>query len=202
MKRLFLIALVLIAFSLSGCGPSIKNADSQGTQIICFGDSITFGQGAKKGGDYPAYLREMVKRDVINEGISGETTEEGLDRIEEDVLERDPYLVIIEFGANDYFKKVPQQETLDNLEQMVSRVQGEGAMVAVCDISGGAIMGAYNIYHKELKRLARRKGAIFIPYLMKGILQDPSLKSDQIHPNAEGYKIIAKRVYEAIEPYL
>jgi lysophospholipase L1-like esterase len=202
MRKHFLIILILIAFIFSGCGPSVKNTDSRGAQIICFGDSITYGQGARDGEDYPSRLREMVGRDVINAGIPAETTEDGLRRIKEDVLDEDPYLVIIEFGANDYFRKVPEKEILDNLEQMISLVQQEGAMVAVCDVSGGAIMGVYDIYHDELKRLAERKGAIFIPSLMKGILQDPALKSDSIHPNAKGYKIIAERVYKAIKPYL
>ena len=202
MKKHLLVTLVLTAVFLSGCGSSVKNTGSRGTQIICFGDSITYGQGARDGEDYPSRLREMVERDVINAGIPGETTEEGLRRIKEDVLDGDPYLVIIEFGANDYFRKVPEKDMLDNLEQMISLVQQEGAMVAVCDVSGASVMGVYDIYHDELKRLAGRKGAIFIPYLMKGILQDPGLKSDPIHPNAKGYKVIAERVYKAIKPYL
>ena len=76
-------------------------------------------------------------------------------------------------------------------------------MTALCDASGGSSMlGAFNIYHKDMKKLARETGSIFIPHAMKGIIQNTSLKVDRFHPNAEGNKIIAERVYKNIKPYL
>jgi acyl-CoA thioesterase-1 len=202
MKRLLLSLTLVLTLAVPGCGTPVKNAGNPGSSIICYGDSITYGPRAVEGGDYPSYLALMVDREVINAGGSGDTTEDGLDRLETDVLEEDPYLVIIEFGANDYFKGIPKEETLDNLEEMILLVQEKGAMTALCDVSGGDILGVYDIYHKDLKRLAARTGSIFIPYLMKDIIQDASLKSDQMHPNAKGYEIVAERVYRAIEKYL
>ena len=202
MKRLLLSLTLVLTLAVPGCGTQVKNTGNQGSSIICFGDSITYGQGAIEGEDYPSCLARMVKREVINAGVPGDTTEDGLDRMGIDVLAEAPYLVIIEFGANDYFKNMSKEETLENLEEMILIIQEKGAMTALCDVSGGAVLGVYNVYHKDLKRLAARTGSIFIPYLMKDIIQDASLKSDQMHPNAKGYEIVAGRVYRATEKYL
>ena len=82
---------------------------------------------------------------------------------------------------------------------MIERIQNAGAMAAVVDISNGFIMRGY---HRRYKALAAETQAIFIPNLFKGIMTNPSLKSDSIHPNAQGYRIIAQRVYGVINPFL
>ncbi|MFQ5952194.1 MAG: GDSL-type esterase/lipase family protein [Candidatus Omnitrophota bacterium] len=199
LKLFFIFALILIC----GCAPAIKNIDSQGTNIICFGDSITYGSGVERGEDYPSRLAELLGREVINAGRGGDTTEDALMRVDSDVLENDPYIVIVEFGANDYLRDLPKDKALENLREVISRIQDEGAMTALFDASGGSsLLGAYNIYHKDMKRLARETGSIFIPHVMEGIMRKASLKVDRFHPNAEGYRIIAERVYNAIKPYL
>ncbi|MGB2631288.1 MAG: arylesterase [Candidatus Omnitrophota bacterium] len=203
MLRIISISLILFCLCIHGCGPSVRNIDSQGTNIICFGNSITYGSGVEDGQDYPSRLQELTDRDVINAGIPGDTTEGGLKRIDEDVLDNDPYLVIIELGANDYLQGLPKDKAFNNLKKMIERIQDEGAMTALCDVSGGSsFLEAYSIYHEDMKKLAGETGSIFMPHVMKGIIQKPSLKSDNIHPNAEGYEIIAERVYKAIKPHL
>jgi lysophospholipase L1-like esterase len=188
---------------ISGCAPAIKNTDSQGTEIICFGDSITYGSGVERGKDYPSYLSELIGEDVINAGKGGDTTADALRRLENDVLSQDPYLVIVEFGANDYLRSLPKDKAIENLRTLITRIQDEGSMTALCDVSGGSsILGAFNIYHKDMKKLARETGSIFIPHVLKGVIQNTSLKVDRFHPNAEGYKMIAGKVYKAIKPYL
>ncbi|MGD2279410.1 MAG: GDSL-type esterase/lipase family protein [Candidatus Omnitrophota bacterium] len=176
--------------------------DSEGTNIICFGNSITYGSGVERGQDYPSLLGDLLGEEVINAGVGGDTTRDALKRLDEDVLDNDPYLVIVELGANDYFKGVPKEEAVKNMETIITRIQEEGAMTAICDVSAGSAFGIHDVYHDELKKMARRTGSIFIPYLMKGILQKPSLKMDNLHPNAEGYRIFSKRVYRAIKPYV
>jgi len=195
----FIMFFLALSF-LPGCArKEIVNIYSNGESIVCFGDSITFGYGANKGEDYPAYLARLVKTEVINSGIDGDTSQEGLKRVDTDVLDRKPFLVIIEFGGNDFLRKVPKEATLENIGKMVDRVQAAGAMAAVVDISAGMLLGDYRA---GLYKLARAKGAIYIPSIFKGIITNPNLKSDFIHPNAEGYKVIAGRVYKAILPYL
>lgn len=191
----------LVAFvGLTGCAKKeIKNINSQGTNIICFGDSITFGYGVQPGEDYPAILTKMVKSPVINAGIDGDTTTEALKRLKSDALERDPFLVIIEFGGNDFLRNTPKEVTLNNIREMVEIVQKAGAMAAIADISAGLFFAEYR---KALKDIAREKQAIFIPSILSGIITDPQMKSDFMHPNAEGYKLVAVRICRFVRPYL
>jgi lysophospholipase L1-like esterase len=195
----FSYAAIIILLFCCGCSPRIAHLDSKGKTVICFGDSITEGMGAGPGEDYPSVLSGMIGRPVINAGVSGNTTSDALKRIDTDVLARDPRLVIVILGANDFFQKVPKAETFANLAKIVEKVQARGAAVAIGVVKIGWIG---DVYTKELKRIARERGAVFIPDVMKGILSDPELKSDQIHPNGAGYKIIAERVYKAVAPLL
>ena len=199
----FFVAFGLLAFLVAlaaGCvKKEIKNLDSKGSRIICFGDSITFGYGVNPGEDYPAALSKLSDIPVINAGIDGDTTSEAIKRIQADVLERDPLLVIIEFAGNDFLRKVPQQETVSNISRMVDMVQAKGAMVAIVDISAGMFLAEYRL---AFRKLADEKDTIFIPGILNGIITNPSLKSDFLHPNAKGYKIIAQKIYRDILPYL
>jgi len=177
----------------------IKNVYSKGKSIVCFGDSITFGYGADPGGDYCSALAKMTTFEVINAGIDGDTTTEALKRIDSDVLSRDPLLVIVEFGGNDFLRKVPEEVTLNNMREMIDKIHAKGAMVAVVDISAGMLLKQY---YGAFRNLTREKDAIFIPRLLSGIITNPSLKSDFIHPNSAGYNVIAHRIYRIILPYL
>ncbi len=201
MSRCILKTGIFIALIFSaGCGRSnVLNLESRGENIICFGDSITRGLGVEVGESYPAYLAKMTNYPVINAGISSELSAEGLKRLSGDVLARHPLLVIIEFGGNDYMSPTTLGETIKNIEKMIKLIQAGGAMVAVVDISNIMFMGEYR---QELERLSKKYQAIFIPRVLEDIVTNEKLKSDSIHPNAKGYKIIAYRVYRGIIPYL
>ncbi len=188
----------LIIFS--GCAKrEIKNADSKGKVIICFGDSLTFGYGANLGEDYPAELAKLVKLPVINAGGDGDTTFIALERLDNDVLAKNPRLVIVEFCGNDFLKKIPKEDTVKNLSKIIDRIQEKGAMVALVDISSGMF---FQEYRRAFKKLAAEKRAIFIPVVLSKIITNPSMKSDFFHPNARGYRIIARRIYQAVSPYI
>lgn len=197
----FTLALLVLYFNfISGCTKrQIRNIDSRGTNIICFGDSLTFGYGAETKESYPVVLSKMIQNPVINAGIDGDTSSEALKRLDSDVLERDPLLVIIEFGGNDFLRKIPREDTVNNIKEMIEMIQAKGAMVAIVDISAGIFLGEYR---QAFYNLAIEKGAIFIPRVLSGILTNPSLKSDFLHPNAEGYKIVAQCVYRGVFSYL
>ena len=200
-NRLWFIGLLVYwLIGLAGCArQEIKNIDSRGANIICFGDSVTFGYGAGPGEDYPAALAKILAEPVFNSGIDGDTTTEALRRLDSDVLERDPLLVIIEFGGNDFLRKIPATVTANNVKEMVRRCQDKGAMVALADISAGLLLKEYR---SAFLQIARETGSIFIPGVFGGILTNPHLKSDFIHPNGSGYQVIAQRVYRGILPYL
>ncbi|HNW39503.1 MAG TPA: GDSL-type esterase/lipase family protein [Candidatus Omnitrophota bacterium] len=192
---------ILFLFILNGCGakPEIANLAAKGENIICFGDSITFGYGANPGEDYPAGLSKLLSFPVINAGVDGDTTFEALERLENDVLSKDPKLVIVEFCGNDFLRKISKKNTVENLGIIIDRIQQAGAMVALVDISAGAF---FQEYRQAFKKLAAQKKAIFIPVLLNKIITNPAMKSDFFHPNARGYQMIAKRVYQVIVPYL
>ncbi len=193
--------LFVFMFLLNGCvAKKVKNIDSLGKNIICFGDSITFGAGSESNKNYPVFMSNMILGiRVVNSGIDGDTTREALKRLETDVLSKNPLLVIIELGGNDFLHKIPLDETVKNVEEMVKSIQAKGAIVALVDISIGLIMSEYGI---EYRRLSDKYSTIFIANLFHGILTDLELKSDFLHPNSRGYQIIAHRVYRAILPYL
>ena len=107
--------------------------------------------------------------------------------------------MIVEFCGNDFLKKIPRQETVRNLALIIERIQNKGAMVALVDISSGFFLQEYR---EAFKKLAAQKKAVFIPVLLNKIITNPAMKSDFFHPNARGYKIIAKRIYQVISAYI
>jgi acyl-CoA thioesterase I len=200
-KREFLTIAITPLLLLCGCvNSTIANLGSMGTAIICFGDSITYGKGSGGAGrDYPAVLARMTRIPVINSGINSDTTGEALKRLQTDVIDRDPLIVIIEFGGNDFLGKTPREETIRNIEQMIQQLEKKGIMVALADISTNFFMEEYG---RDFRQLSRKYGTILITGLLEGIIANPDLQSDQIHPNGKGYAIIAHRVYRGIIPYL
>jgi len=196
----FVIGYWLLVIGLAGCAKKeIKNINSKGENIICFGDSITFGYGVNPGEDYPSDLAKMLNMPVINAGLDADTSSGGLQRIDAEVLEKDPLLVIIEFGGNDFLKKIPLEKTVKNIETMIQKIQEKGAMVALVDVRMGFVMRDYG---SQYKRLSRKYQTIFTEPALSGIITNPQLKSDFFHPNADGYKLIAQRIYRSIIPYL
>ncbi len=195
-----IIAIILFSTLLTGCGkPEIKNFNNKGAGIICFGDSITFGYGAGPGEDYPTALGKLIKSPIVNAGVDGDTTITALERLENDVLAKNPRLVIVEFCGNDFLKKIPIETTIKNLTQIIQRIQENGSMVALVDISAGMF---FQEYRGAFKKLASQKKAIFIPEVLYKLITNPAMKSDFFHPNAAGYQVVAKRIYQVIAPYI
>ena len=201
---IFFLIIILICFAafillIKDKQAYVKNIDSQGDNIVCFGNSLTLGYGASPGKSYPDILRDKLEMQVINAGVNGDTTIEALERLERDVLRHDPRLVIVEFGGNDFLRKVPKETTIKNLEEIVREIQGAGAMVVLVEVRTG-LLGNY--YVKNFERIAKENEALFIPDVLKGILSDFELKHDAIHPNDKGYAIMAERILRKIKPLL
>ncbi len=191
--------LTVILFSFVACGQNMpKNYPNTNTDIIAFGDSLTYGYGAGKDESYPDYLSQMLDREIVNLGISGDTSAMGLARIKE-IENYSPYMVLVEFSANDFFRQIPKEQTEKNLRQMVEYLQKLGAIVVLVDTGGAYPMGTYT---KIQKKLAKEYNTLFVPGILDGVYNKKSLKSDQVHPNAEGYKIVAQKVNKVIKNYL
>ncbi|MBI2365943.1 MAG: arylesterase [Deltaproteobacteria bacterium] len=194
--------LLIVPFLLS-CGGEgydrIRNLRSAGQTIICFGDSLTEGVGASQGEDYPSVLSRLIAAPVVNAGHRGDTTADALNRLARDVLEKNPRLVILLLGGNDFLRQVPAGDTRKNLETIVQRIQERGAMVVITGMKLGLFTDEYGAM---MENIAEKFGALLVPQVTKGILTDSKLKSDPIHPNGAGYRLIAERVAEKVKPLL
>ena len=176
----------------------VKNAGQSVDVIVAFGDSLTAGKGAgKETNAYPAVLAELTGKTVLNMGLSGETAVHAPQRLPE-VLAARAQMVLIEFGANDHMRSMRREDAVAAVAQIVDAVQASGAIAVIVD-TGGPGMGAYS---EAYKKLAKEKQAVFVPGIVRGIFRKQEYKSDLIHPNAAGYRIVAQKVYNAIKPYL
>jgi lysophospholipase L1-like esterase len=169
----------------------VKNLESRGSSVIAFGDSLTAGYGASAGEDYPSRLSAMSGVPVVNAGKSGDTTESALARIENDVLTGNPRIVIVGLGGNDFLNGMAIQSTEANLRTIVRKIQGTGAMAILL---GFRFPGLTANYEDMYERVASEEGCLLVDGTLKGILTDPALRSDQIHPNARGYDLMAQRM--------
>lgn len=195
----FLFGFILCACDRGGDVSSIRNLQSQGETVVCFGDSLTEGFGAGRGEDYPSILASHLGMRVLNAGERGDTTTAALGRLERDVLQHNPRLVIVLLGGNDFLRQVPLEETKKNLEEIVRRIQQQGAMVAIAGLRLGLFTDEYGRIYQEI---ARKYRALYIPEVLKGILSNSQLKSDSIHPNGAGYRLVAERVFRSVRPLL
>lgn len=191
MGALFLIIGYRFIFS----GPQAKKDVLPSGPLICFGDSLTYGTGTEKGMDYPSQLSKMVSKPVVNAGIPGNPTAQALKRLEQDVLSKSPALVLITLGGNDLKNGVAKEIAFGNLKIIVETIQEHGARVVIGGIKFPLRDRGFG---KGYRKLADQTGAFLIPNILKGIMGNRKLMSDPIHPNAEGYQIMAERFYEAV----
>ncbi len=179
--------------------PPVKNARPAGETIICFGDSLTHGTGASQGMDYPSQLSRRIGRPVINAGIPGDTTDTALARLERDVLDRSPRIVLITLGGNDLKNRQDRDRAFRNLKTIITAIQGRGALVIV----GGLDVPIWGRgFQERYRKVCEETGAVLVPDILKGLLGNPDRMSDAIHPNDAGYGIMAGYFYEAMKPYL
>lgn len=182
---------------LTACSPDVPNLDSPGRTIVVLGDSIASGVGSGPGQAYPELLAARFGTEVVNAGVSGNTTADGLARIDE-VLAEDPWMVIVELGGNDVLRRVPPEQTERNLRGIVDRVLSARAVPVLVEMDapfGGDYLAIY-------ERLGDEYGIPVVEETLGEVLRDRDLKADTIHPNAEGQKVLAEAIAEEIEPIL
>ncbi len=179
--------------------PPIKNPRPAGENIIAFGDSLTYGTGASQGMDYPAQLSRLIGRPVINAGIPGDTTAAALARLERDVLDRSPRIVLITLGGNDLKNRQDRDRAFLNLKTIITSIQDRGALVIV----GGLDVPIWGRgFPENYRKVCEETGAVLVPDILKGLLGNPEKMSDAIHPNDTGYSVMAGYFHEAMKKYL
>lgn len=159
--------------------------------IVALGDSLSAGYGSASKLGYLGLLEQRLGVSIVNKSISGNTSSQGLERLQRDVLDLRPALVILELGGNDFLQKVPPEETFANLDSIVSQVQAQGAPVLVLAVQSGPFSDKSASRYREL---ARKRQTGFVENIMAGIFTNPALKYDPIHPNDDGYKVMADHV--------
>jgi lysophospholipase L1-like esterase len=198
MHRNRFVVCVLFFFTIvsAGCdsGPRIVPFD-QGSVILAFGDSLTYGTGAPKGQSYPDVLGNLLGRPIINVGIPGEVTSAGLKRLP-GVLDRyNPSLVILCHGGNDFLRRRDQAETISNLKAMVKLIKARGADVVLV----GVPKLGFGLEVPEFYTTIAEEYAIpFERDIVLDLLGDNDMKSDTIHPNAAGYRKMAEAIHKVI----
>ena len=166
-----------------------------GRHVIAFGDSLVAGVGASAGRDFVSVLSARVGVPIINAGRRGDTTASALARLDAAVLSRSPRVVIVLLGGNDFLQRVPTETTFANLRTIVSRVRARGAAVVLVGVKVDLFRDSYGA---EYERIGREMSAVVVPDILDGILGRSGRMSDSIHPNDEGYAIIADRLERVV----
>ena len=230
MDRLFLRALIPVLLVCAGCGQpdaartsepeerpsapverasSTNPANANAPRIVFLGDSLTAGYGLDKDESVPSLIQKRLQDagypyEVVNAGVSGDTSAGGLSRLDWS-LAGDVKILVVELGANDGLRGLPVAELKRNLTEIIARAHAKGIKVVLTGMEAPPNFGpAYTTEFREVYRqLARAHDVTFVPFYLEGVAGIPSLNiADGIHPNAEGSRIVEKTIWSALEPLL
>jgi acyl-CoA thioesterase-1 len=182
------------------CG-GFKPAAGRVPEILAFGDSLTAGLGLPADAAFPSRLEARLRAEgtpvhVVNAGNSGDTTTDGLARLDWSLADR-PDLVILELGANDTLRGIEPKLVRANLDAMITKIQASGATVLLAGMHALANWGAE--YQEEFERiypeLAQAHGVTLYPFFLEGVAMDPKLNQpDGLHPNERGVAALVERI--------
>ena len=207
-RRLFLVAGLL-------CLPgALRAAVAGGTRtIVFFGDSLTAGYGLEDpaGEAYPALIAKKIAAAglpwrVVNAGVSGETSADGLRRVDW-ILRQPVSLFVLALGGNDGLRGIDPAVTKANLQGIVDRVRAGApqARIVLAGMTMPPSLGADYVrrFTEVYPDLAKKNGLVFMPFLLEGVAGDPALnQADGIHPTSRGHEIIAKNLWAVLQPLL
>lgn len=209
----FIVLLAALAifgvYTRAGAETNAQSDKPVPLRIVAFGDSLTAGYGLKPGRAFPDVLQIALRArghdvEVINAGVSGDTTAAGLQRFEWAIPE-DADGVILELGANDALRGQPVAETSANLDAILKRLSARGVPVLLAGMRSPENWG--RDYHTSFDAmfpvLAQQHGVIFYPFFLDGVATDRSLNLDDgLHPNAKGIAVIVEKILPLAEQLL
>lgn len=224
-RRTALVCFIFLAALSAACSTStvkkLSNSNakkplatpqivSNRPKIVAFGDSLTAGFGLAEKESYPYLLQEKLKADgydyeVVNAGVSGDTSIGGLERIDWTLEQENVRILILELGANDLMRGVPVAKMKENLAKIIRKAKAKNIKVLFCGMFAPPTMGAQyqRDYMNAFPDLAEEYEVEFLPFLLENVALDKKLNQpDGIHPNAEGEKIMTENVYKALKPLL
>jgi lysophospholipase L1-like esterase len=187
-----LALLVLLAAVASGCGKPPQLAPlARDATVLAFGDSLTYGTGAAEAESYPAQRAGIIGRRVERAGVPGEVTSQALARLPGALEEHSPRLLLLMIGGNDFLRRLDKKQSEANVHAMVKLARDRGVDVVLIGTPEPGFTVTPPGFYANIAKEWR------IPYeggVIGEVLKDSSLKSDQIHPNARGYRVIAERL--------
>jgi acyl-CoA thioesterase-1 len=194
MKSFSIFCFVLLFTACSPSEPEPRLSPlTQNAVILAFGDSLTYGTGAiSETESYPAVLQRLTGRSVVNSGIPGEISKAGLKRLPKVLADVKPDLVILCHGGNDILRRLDKTQLANNLEKMVQLIKASGADVVLVGVpSFGFGLVIPDLY----PRLAEKYQLANDMKILADLISQPSLKSDQIHPNVVGYGLFSQQIH-------
>ncbi len=203
--RLFLVGCVALSLLACDSRPKYQALPKQ-ANVVILGDSLTYGTGAAEGEDYATLLAANTGWNVINAGVPGNKSSDGLNRLP-DLLaeyhngEHKIDLLLVELGGNDFLKQVPEAETVRNLQTILMQAKAKRiptVLLAIPEFSPvGAAFGGLSD-HPLYEVLADETKTPLIQNVFSEVLGKNSLKADPIHPNADGYRKVETDLREAL----
>jgi len=196
---LMLLGIAVLYTILSPVNTRTQKMKSvQKQKILAFGDSLTHGYGATAEESYPALLAKRLGVSVVNAGINGSTSADGLRRLSGLLNQHtDATVMILWFGGNDILQKRPLSSLKANLKQMITMTKERGIRVLLVSVPDLGIFGFSPLALYE--EVADETDTALLSGVLGEILDQPKLKSDQIHPNAKGYSKIAEAIYTKLK---
>lgn len=192
-KRVMKLFALLLIVQLSGCGSPQVTPLAETDTVVAFGDSLTAGYGVSKKESYPSVLASISGLKVVNEGISGETTTQGLKRLPSVLEKHNPKLVILLEGGNDVLRNVKPPLIEANLKKMIQMIHQSGADVLLLGVP------EKKLFSSSLPLYSDLADELQLPLddsIIASLMRRPSMKSDYVHFNASGYRELAEAVYE------
>jgi lysophospholipase L1-like esterase len=187
-----LLLALSLACAAAACGErsSLERLPSDAV-VLAFGDSLTFGTGASEEESYPAQLEKLIGRRVVRAGVPGEVTAQALARLPGALDEHAPRLLLLCIGGNDFLRRLGNSQAEANVRAMVKLAQSRGVSVLLIGTPEFGLVPSPPSFFAAVAKEYR------LPYedgVITEVLKDTSLKSDPIHPNAQGYRVIAERI--------
>lgn len=189
-SRFFIAVCVAVLLVACGRAPTLPKLSPHDV-ILAFGDSLTHGTGASEATAYPAVLATLSGHTVINAGVPGDTTTTGLQRLPAVLDEYKPRLVLLCLGGNDMLRKQPEATTENNLRLLVQTIRSSGASVVLIAVPEPKLFGGAPDFYA---RVAKDMKLPLEEQAFNDVLKDNRLKSDPIHANAAGYRVVAERL--------
>ena len=184
--------LLVLALATTACSerPKLPRLGADAV-VLAFGDSLTFGTGAAESESYPAQLELLIGRRVVAAGVPGEVTAQALERLPGALDEYTPRLLLLCIGGNDFLRRLGNEQAERNVRAMIELAKRRGIAVLLIATPEPALLPSPPAFYANVAKDMR------VPYegdVITEVLKDTRLKSDPIHPNAAGYRLIAERI--------